>query len=186
MYKFLYQIFALLLFTVLSLSGCGGKSETESSRPTEVDSVTRPDSEIFNGRIYLYDKGRVTTELFSERIRKFEAIDSTMGYKLDVDVFDTVGVASSHIVGDSGVIREDSNQLKIFGNVVVITRDSTILETDYLTWNPATNKIQTDAFVRFIRGGDTITGWGFEANHTMTRFRILNQVSGTISEPDEL
>ena len=60
--------------------------------------------------------------------------------------------------------------------------DSTRLDTDYLQWNPDIKKIQTDAFVKVYRRGDVATGWGLEANQTLTRIKILNQVSGTMKD----
>ena len=78
-----------------------------------------------------------------------------------------------------GVIREQTGQLSIFGNVVVITEDNTKLETDYLFWNTTTDKIYTDAFVRITSEDGVLTGWGLEADQRLSSYQILSRVSGS-------
>ena len=100
----------------------------------------------------------MTTEIVAEKIVKFEALDSTMAYTLDIDIYDSTGVATANIVGDSGIIREATGNLSLYGNVVVITTDSFKLETEYLYWDSEVDSIKTDVFVRLTKGEDIITG----------------------------
>jgi len=176
------------LFTSLALmvlAGCSVDNTSKSNQLEMVDSASRPDSEVRHARIYLYDKGRITTEIYSEEIHKFEELDSTMGYQLDIDFFDSTGQVISQVVGDSGVIRENSGQLSIFGNVVVINEEKTKLETDYLFWNTTTDKIYTDAFVRITTDDGVLTGWGLEADQKLSSYQILSKVSGTAKDVDK-
>jgi LPS export ABC transporter protein LptC len=161
--------------------GCSQKTISETDQAA-ADSTLVPDSEVFGATVYLYDRDVVTAEIRANRIRRFEAIDSTMGYVLDIDFFDSVGQVSSNLIGDSGVIREASNKLEVHGEVVVITSDSVKLETDYLRWSPEIGRIETEAYVKLTRGDDIMTGWGMEADPDLGRLRILSQVSGSISE----
>jgi len=182
--RFLFAL--LLLLSTWSLSGCTGDDMAKNSETGMIDSARLPDSEVADARIFLYDRGQVTAEILAERIRKFEAIDSTVGYRLDIVFYDSLGLITSTVVGDSGVIRETSGLLNIFGNVIVLTADSSRLETDYLLWDQKTQKIRTDAFVRITDiDGNVITGWGMEADRNLVPFKILRQVSGTVQETDE-
>ena len=175
----------LLLVTICAISGCSSNDFTKNSQ-TGTDSANLPDSEVEGAKIYLYDRGSVTTEIVAERIIKFEAIDSTIGYSLDIVFFDSLGHVSSTVVGDSGLIREAQGMLHIYGNVIVDTEDSAQLETDYLYWDKETQKIRTDAFVRITDKDDNvITGWGMIADRNLVPFKILRQVSGTIQETGE-
>lgn len=167
------------------IAGCSG-DKSNLSNVTDGDTLNRPDSELSGAKIYLYEKGKVTSEIFSEKIIKFEDKDSTAAYKLNIDILDSVGNVSTHVVGDSGYIRESKGFLNIFGNVVVVTDDSTRLETEYLWWDSNTDRIKTDAFVRITRGEDIITGWGLDADNRLKDFKILSQVSGSITDPDKL
>jgi LPS export ABC transporter protein LptC len=170
----------------LALTGCGGDNGNTSNVASANDSLTRPDSEVSGAKIYLYDKGQVTSSIISDKIIKFEEKDSTMAYQLDIDIYDSTGHVSTEVVGDSGIIREAKGVINIYGNVVVITDDSTKLETEYLWWDSNTDRIKTDAFVRITRGEDVITGWGLDADNRLKDFKILSQVSGTIEDPEKL
>lgn len=174
----------LLLVVGFGVTGCGRQDGRSANSNTMVDTTNRPDAVVAGATIYLYEGTIVTTEIKAELIHKFDELDSTMGYVLDIDVFDSSGNVVSTIVGDSGVIREHDNSLHLFGNVVVLTDDSTRLETDNLRWDPDRDKIETEAFVKIRQDGDIITGWGLESDRSLTRIKILKQVSGTLKEPD--
>lgn len=178
---------AITIMILLGLmAACSQKTVSEGDQTKSADSVLRPDSEVFGATIYLYDRDQRTTEIRADRIRRFEAIDSTMAYVLDIDFFDSLGEITSNLVGDSGVIREKSDRFQIYGRVVVVTRDSARLETDYLDWDPEVGKIRSDAYVEFTRGEDIMTGWGMEADPDLGRLKILRGVSGTVTESQDL
>jgi len=181
--SYMSRLVVLILFVAL-LWGCSQKTLSDADQSDAADSVLLPDSEIMGATIYLYDRHEVTSEIRADLIRRFEVIDSTMGYVLDIDLFDSLGQISSNLIGDSGVIRETSNKLEVFGRVVVVTQDSARLETDYLQWDPEIGKIQSDAYVKFTRGEDIMTGWGMEADPDLGRLVILSSVSGTVSESE--
>lgn len=176
----------LVVIFVLGLglmAGCDRETGSEIDQTAGADSVLKPDSEVLGATVYLYDGALITTEIRADTIRRFEAIDSTMGYVLDIDFFDSTGNVSSNLIGDSGVIRETSNALQVFGRVVVVTNDSGRLETDFLKWSPDRGKIESDAFVRFTRGEDVrMSGWGMEADPDLGRLRILSDVSGSVPQ----
>jgi len=164
-----------------AMAGCNTRQGASTNQDAAGDSVSRPDSDIRGALVHLYTRGSMTTEIHADRIVKFEQIDSTMGYTLDIDFYDSTGIVASVLVSDSGVIRERGGALEVFGHVVVQTSDSISLHTDYLVWDPKVGKFHTDAFVKVITPGDTVTGWGLEAPRDLSRFKILNQVSGSIS-----
>jgi LPS export ABC transporter protein LptC len=172
------------LVAMLVTAGCTTQDSSLRHASVPSDSLMKPDTEVKGARIDLFDKSEKTTEIFANRILKYDAKDSTMGYEVTAHFFDSTGHIISDLVGDSALIRESTSHLYVYGHVVVKSEDSTRLETDFLHWNPDIKKIQTDAFVKIYRHGDVATGWGMEANQTLTRVKILNQVSGTIKNPD--
>ena len=178
----LTAIFILALLALTVLFGCDRKTVPDGADATGADSVLKPDSEVLGATVYLYDGERMTNEIRADTIRRFEAIDSTMGYVLDIDFLDSLGEIKSNLVGDSGVIRERDNTLQVYGDVVVVTKDSARLDTDFLRWNPERGMIESDAFVRFTRGDVIMSGWGMEADPDLGRLRILSQVSGSVPE----
>lgn len=181
----LRNILTIMLAAGVVLAGCSSKEKVSSDSDSTDRSGLVPDSELRGATIYLYEKEKVTTEVHAERLLKFEIKDSTMAYMLDIDFFDSTGQITTELIADSGVIRETTNQLHLYGNVVVVTADRSRLETEYLYWDTNTDKIQTDAFVRITKKDDVITGWGMEADPGLTRIKILNRVSGTVHDDDE-
>jgi LPS export ABC transporter protein LptC len=175
----------ILVLALLGLAGCDRES-TPAGGKSGADSTAVPDSDLRSARIYLYDKGRVTTEIFADTIIKFDKRDSTVAYGLDIDIFDSLGQVSAVVVGDSGIIRETQRLLSIFSHVVVRTADSIKLETEFLFWNSQANKIQApeNVFVKFTQGNDVMTGYGLEATQTLSSIKILKQVSGTLHKTE--
>ena len=178
-----FRLITIACLAVLLVS-CA-KQTSSSSDQTVADSLLKPDSEVFGADITLYDEGDRTAFIEADRIKRFEALDSTMAYTLEIDFLDTLGVVSSELVGDSGIIREKSQWFTVWGDVVVITSDGSRLETDSLVWNPVIQKIQTDAYVELTRDGDLITGWGLEANQDLTRVTI-HKSAGTVTNPEKV
>lgn len=169
-----------LLFAV----GCSFDRDQSAAQSSGSDTL-RPDSDMMGATIFMYDRQYVTAEIRAERIRKFESVDSTMGYVLDINMFDTTGKLVSSLISDSGLIRESTEDLHAYGHVVVITEDSSKLETDSLYFDPATNLIHTDEFVKITRGADTLTGWGLEADRQLRGLKILRGVSGSLDQKPE-
>lgn len=174
----LYQI-TMIAMVVLLATGCD-RENTADNQDLPLDSLSLPDSEISGATIQFFEASILTTEIHAETIRKYELIDSTMAYVVDISIMDSAGNITSHIVGDSGVIREQKRHIDIFGHVVVVSADSIRLETEYLFWNSAKGTIETDAFVTLSLGEDVQKGYGMLAKDDFSSFKILNEVSGRI------
>jgi len=155
----MYRFVLPLVLLTLALAGCSRNDKSSDTDPTAIDSAAYPDSEVSGAKIYLYNRGGVTTEIVADKIVQFESKDSTMAYNLDIDAFDTLGAVTSQVFGDSGIIRENEGRFTIFGNVVVITEDGMRLETDYLYWDSKHDRIFTDAFVQITTEGEVLRGW---------------------------
>lgn len=173
----------LTLAALAFMTACSS-DQTDSPQNTEnIDSTIIPNSELSGATIYLSRRGHINAEIHALKIRQIEGKDSMMIYGVRIKIFDSSGQVGSHIIGDSGLIRESANQHDLFGNVLVTTRDSVRLESDYLKWNSTQKKITTDAFVRITVGDDVVTGWGLDADQDLSRWKILKQVSGKVVDP---
>ena len=171
-----------LLLTLVLIAGCAQNDQSANTDSEISDSLNRPDSESFGTTISIYKKDRITAEIIAERVLKYEALDSTMAYDLDIEILDSTGQITTRISGDSGVIRDSESLVRIFGNVKVTTDSEIYLETDYLWWNSKTDRIKSDAFVKITRDDFVVTGWGLDADNRLSSIKILNRVSGSISD----
>lgn len=170
----LITIFVLVL---LFVAGCDRENSADNQM-IPLDSLSLPDSEISGATIFFYNESMLTTEIQANTIRKYELIDSMMAYVVEVYIFDSAGNITSHIVGDSGVIREQKRQINMFGHVVVISSDSIRLETEHLFWNSINGTIETDAYVTLSLGEDIQQGYGMVAKDDFSSFKILDRVTG--------
>ncbi|MCX6825784.1 MAG: LPS export ABC transporter periplasmic protein LptC [candidate division Zixibacteria bacterium] len=178
------QLYHIVIFSLtIVLSGCGTKDEIKAPAVT-ADSVkvakVRPDQQLRNAHIILYNKALKTTDVQADYVEKYEKYDSTLAWILKVLFFDSTGREVSNLVADSGLVREKTNTMVANGHVVVITEDSARLETEQLSWNARDNKIESDSFVTIYQRGDTLTGYGLEADQRLTRIKIKKQVTGSI------
>ena len=63
---------------------------------------------------------------------------------------------------------------KFVGNVKAINVAGELFETSLLFWDEGEDKIYSDQFIRITKGEFINTGIGFEANQTLTQYRIFN------------
>jgi LPS export ABC transporter protein LptC len=171
--------------------GCGEKNEIKAPGVGEADSSTttrmRPDQQISGAEIALFDGPVRTTVIKADYIEKFNKQDSTLAWGLDVHFYDSEGKESSHLVADSGLVRETTKMLVANGNVVVVTpEDSAWLKTEQLFWNGRSEMITTEKFVTICQHGDTLQGYGLEADRGLKRIKIKRQVKGTVKQTKEL
>jgi LPS export ABC transporter protein LptC len=182
-------LYVAAILPVLLLAGCGTKNEIKApagGADSTMADILRPDQQIRNARIYLYNGAMRTTDVLADYIEKYEKQDSTLAWKLQVHFFDSTGREISNLVADSGLIRERTNTMVANGHVVVIGEDSSRLETEQLFWNGRNNKIETNRFVRVIQEGDTINGqFGLEADQRLTHIKI-KAASGVMKDAEEI
>lgn len=177
--------FVIILLVAVAFTGCNRDDFNRNDHSDSLE-LNAPDSEVSGATILLSVKGKLTTEIVADMINQYNDIDSTMAYALNIRNYDTLGQANSTVTGDSAVIREETKMYTIFGNVIVISEDGTKLETDKLHWNPKTDKIYTDSYVRITDSDGMLSGWGFEANQKIKNYKFLNPDIGEYNNAGDL
>ncbi len=180
MIKFLLTISGVVLVLTWTLvSGCGKREMPKSA--TEVTG-TFPTSKAQNTVTIFTTAGVKTTEIHSDSVYNFAEKDSIHAYGVRVDFYNDDGEWISLLTADSGVIRERTEHLKVFGNVEVTTSDSIHLETVQLTWDPQRAKIITDKYVTIDQHGDIVRGYGMEADADLTNIVLKREITGEIRD----
>jgi LPS export ABC transporter protein LptC len=186
MYDRLLRILALSAVCVIV--GCSDRSEIKAPGVDQADSTQvakpRPDQQIRGAHIGLFDGPIKTTDIQAEYIEKFVKQDSTLAWGLVVHFYDANGKETSNLTADSGLVRESTKWMVANGNVVVVTEDSSRLETEQLFWYGDQEMIKTDSFVTVYQHGDTLRGYGLETDHGLKRVKIKRQVSGTLKSTE--
>jgi LPS export ABC transporter protein LptC len=170
----------------ICLGGCSERNEIKAPAVGEDDSsaaaLVRPDQQIRDAQIGLFDGSTKTVDIHAEYIEKFSKRDSTLAWGLDVYFFDADGRQTSRLTADSGYIRESMQYLMANGNVVVVNEDSSRLETEQLIWYGRDNKIENDVFVRLYQHGDTLEGIGIVSYKPYKGFKIKKHGRGTFQD----
>jgi LPS export ABC transporter protein LptC len=176
------KIILFLCLAGLSLIlSCKVESPRKIQTPT-----TFPDQVVENTTMFFTVNGVRSAEIKIKHLEKYEKEDLSRGKGIYADIYDHEGKHVSTLQADSGWIKEKRQELMVMGNVVVKSDQGMILETQSLSWNPKTNKVTTEDFVKIIKGKDVITGYGLEADQELEQFRIKKAVKGKIKElPEE-
>jgi len=66
------------------------------------------------------------------------------------------------------------------GHVVLQTTEGTRMATEELRFDNLAQKIRSDRFVRFERGGNVLTGVGFESDPNLEHYEFKSQVKAVV------
>ena len=145
-----------------------------------------PSSEATHATTVFLTGSVVTTRIKSGRILSYTEQDSAWAFELLVDFYDSAGIHTSTLRSDSALVRERRRLLDVFGNVKVTTDKGTTLNSEHLAWSDSSRTISTDSLVVITRGEDVMSGYGFVSDPELTRIVFRRQVSGRLSDPEQL
>ncbi|MDH4221969.1 MAG: LPS export ABC transporter periplasmic protein LptC [candidate division Zixibacteria bacterium] len=154
--------------------------EESSNRTPKVNVL--PDQVVENTTITFTHSGVKTAEIKVRYLEKYEKRDMAKGREIFANIYNEEGEHISILKADSGWIRERKQEIKVFGDVVVKSDKGMVLETQSLSWNPLSNIVTTEDFVKITKGEDVITGYGLEADQELKELRIKKEIKGKIKE----
>jgi LPS export ABC transporter protein LptC len=88
----------------------------------------------------------------------------------------------STLVSDSGIANLQTNDVFVWGDVVVTTSDGRRLRTSELHYTNSDGLIRNEVFNVFDRGQDVITGIGLEATPDLDYIEIKRDVAAEVSD----
>jgi LPS export ABC transporter protein LptC len=162
----------------ISVSGC----QTNGPPEVEKGEVRLPDSELQEATVIFTIRGVRRMLLQADYIARYEKEDSTAARVVHADFYNQEGKHSSVLTSNFGVIKENSKELWVSGEVVVISDEGVKLETETLRWDPNIDRIVTDDFVKVTRKEDILTGYGLEADQELKNIKIRREVKGVLRE----
>jgi LPS export ABC transporter protein LptC len=169
--KNIYGINIFILIIILLLGGCSGDEAISTDRSGEKASTT--EQVLLNSQINLSQDGRTTAVIEADYIEKRFGAKNTYAKVITAHFYDSTGVETSWLVADSGEVAEQNNQLEVWGNVHVTTKDSITLDTESLKWDQLKNRVITEDFVEIHTKTDIIRGYGFESDRTLNHHRSI-------------
>lgn len=166
----------IALALVIALGAC---ERTPTARPTS-STVELPDQEVSDFVLTETDEGAIQWKMFARSAAIYNARNVVIAAGIRVDFFDEKGERSSELTAHEGEIHQLSRDMVARGNVVMQTTEGTRMSTQQLRFLNRTQKIVSDQFVRVERGGDVLTGYGFESDPNLNHFEFKRRVQATV------
>lgn len=91
-----------------------------------------------------------------------------------LEKFDSLFQIDSSIKSDTAYYFEKKKLWELRGNVLIKNQKGEQFETDLLFWDQGTQQVYSDKYIRIQQEDKIITGYGFESNQQLTKYRILN------------
>jgi LPS export ABC transporter protein LptC len=175
----------LLVVTVVTVMLSGGCSDQNSGTET-VRKIELPDEVVTDFVTEESDSGRVQWRLSAPHASRFSRKKVFKMASPKIEFYDEFGNLQSTLDADSGEYFDTSHDMLAYGNVVVVTVEGDVLETDSLRYLNAEDKIVNDCFNRLRRGDDIITGYGLECDHNLSSVDIKRDVEARFVDEDGL
>ncbi|MBI5464129.1 MAG: LPS export ABC transporter periplasmic protein LptC [Ignavibacteriales bacterium] len=161
-----------LMWACVALIGC--EEKIKPSVLSTVDSRTLPQQESWNSRIVISDSGRVRAVVNAGYLRVFENSNLThLSEGVTAHFFDREGQQTSVMTSSEGTVDETTNNLEAWGNVLVVSTDSTKLRSEKLYWDNVRQLIHTPEFVRIVSPKEKLQGHGLESDQSLKNYRIF-------------
>src|SRR5262245_57084322 len=165
-----YTVVLLVVLTALmpSILGCERRGRVDPG----VSTGELPDQEVADFSVTETDQGNPQWTMYARSASVFSARNLIVAHGLRVDFFDQDGKRSSTLTAREGELHQLRRNMVARGNVVLQTAEGTRMSTEQLRFLNREQKIVSDDFVRVERGGDVLTGIGFESDPRLEHFEF--------------
>jgi LPS export ABC transporter protein LptC len=167
----------LALMLLITTTGCDDSPRTGLSSPDF------PDQEVRSFTLTQSVEGRRDWRLTAGSAATYRDRGVIVAQDVALDFFDDDGEVYSHLVAREGEIESATNNMVARGDVVVTTTSGTRIETQTLHYLNEEERILSDDRVTVTRGGDILTGIGFESDPSLEHFEFREQVRAKVTSP---
>ena len=169
---------AVLAGLLLLASGCGRQNRVWPAG----NSGELPDQEVSDFALTETEQGTPSWKLYARYAATYSARNLVVARSIRVDFFDEKGQKSSELTAREGEIQQQSRDMTARGNVVLQTTEGTRMSTEELRFYNKQQKIVSPATqqVRVERGGDVLTGYGFESDPNLRHFEFKTNVKAVV------
>ncbi len=179
--QFRVKALIAVIVTGLIMGGCNNETIEDIARQPQ----DLPDEVITKFVTEESDNGLVRWRLSAPRADRFNAKKQFMLDKPTIEFFDKLGNVQSTLTSDAGEFFEGAQYMLAYGNVVVVTVEGDILETDSLRYMLDEDRIVNNCFNKLTRGNDVITGYGLECDHSLSSVYIKRDVEARFVDDEQ-
>jgi LPS export ABC transporter protein LptC len=91
-----------------------------------------------------------------------------------VEKFDSTFHAEGSVEADTAYYYTNRSEWVLLKNVKIANLQGEKFDSEKVIWDQKNERIHSDEFIRIEQKDKIITGYGFESNQEMTRYRIFN------------
>ena len=134
-----------------------------------------PDQESWGVNIILTDQGIMRAKVESGHLEKYNEKEFILlNNNVKVDFFDANENHTSVLTSQEAEVDQKSNDMKAFGNVVVVSDSGITLYSETLSWKSMDEKLQTKEEIMITTlDNDTLYGIGFESDSDLKNWQII-------------
>jgi LPS export ABC transporter protein LptC len=160
--------------------GCSG----ESSQQGTPDNSEVPDEVVTDFTTAETDSGRVAWTLTAPNAYRYNERNIFLMDDPKIEFFDKFGNLQTTLTSDKGEYFQTSRDMLAYGNVIVVSVEGDVLETDSLRYVNADDRIVSDSRVKITRGRNVTTGVGLRCDHNLNSVEILRDVQAVIIDDE--
>jgi len=169
---------AVLAGLVVAAGGCGRQNRVWSTGAIG----ELPDQEVSDFALTETEQGTPSWKLYARYAATYNARNLVVARAVRVDFFDQQGRKSSELSAREGEIQKSTRDMTARGDVVLQSVEGTRMSTEELRFRNRDQKIIAPAsqMVRVERGGDLLTGYGFESDPNLKHFEFKSNVKAVV------
>jgi len=128
------------------------------------------------------EQGTPSWKLYARYAATYNARNLVVARAVRVDFFDEQGRKSSELSAREGEIQKSTRDMTARGDVVLQTVEGTRMSTEELRFRNRDQKViaPVSQMVRVERGGDLLTGYGFESDPNLKHFEFKSNVKAVM------
>ncbi|MGQ0644600.1 MAG: LPS export ABC transporter periplasmic protein LptC [Elusimicrobiota bacterium] len=164
--------FLLLAAAFLAAPAC--RQPSSKAAADGADSASLPEQTIHGFTLEAFVDGRLDWRLSSPRADLFERENSVAVDKPTVRFFED-GRPGARMQAGRGRVDTESKDMWAWDDVVVVSTDGARLESDWMRYISASDRLVSTAPVTVVRAGSTARGVGWEASADLSEVVIHRQ-----------
>ena len=168
----------VLVGLLVVLSGCGRQNRVWPAGA----SGELPDQEVTDFALTETEQGTPSWKLYARYAATYNVRNVVLARSIRVDFYDETGKKSSELTAREGEIQQQSRDMTARGNVVLQAVEGTRMSTEELRFLNKQQRIISPPTqqVRVERGGDVLTGYGFESDPNLKHFEFKSNVKAVV------
>lgn len=143
-----------------------------------------PDQEFSDFTTVESDSGIVKWILSAPVARVYNASKLLVTDDPRIEFYNEDGSLASVLIAKKGEYNQVTHDLTALGSVVVTSSEGYTLETESLIWVETVEEIHTEDFVRFTKGEDVLTGYGFQSDPNLENVEIFRDVKAFLRDDE--